>query len=354
MWHRGTPLLSPRTSGERGLSLRATGGGFALILFILASLLCASIVCSISIGVAGNDFGGILALFGDDAARSSLDQVIVDMRIPRVLSASLTGAAFSLAGAIMQGLTRNPLADSGLLGINAGASFMITLSAVIVPGLSFYATIIAAFTGAALATLLVYGLGVGKKSYSPIRLILAGAAVSALLSALSQGLALTFGLSKEISFWTAGSLSGSSWAQLSMVAPFLMAAIIAAFLLSPWLSALSLGEETATGLGIRVGLVRNVGLIVVFVLAGVSVAVAGGISFLGLLAPHIARFFVGSDYRRVIPTSMLCGSILLVCADVLARTVNAPFDTPVGALVALIGVPLFLILAYRRKMGGIA
>jgi iron complex transport system permease protein len=274
---------------------------------------------------------------------------MLEMRMPRALAACLVGAAFALAGAIMQGVTRNPLADAGLLGINAGAGLFVALGAVVLPALSSLGLMLAAFLGAALAALMVFGLGTGKRGSGTIRLILAGAAVSAFLTALSQGIALTFGLSKDLSFWSAGSLSGVTWEQLALAAPWLVGSACVGLLLSRKLSLLALGEESAAGLGLNVRLVRLTGLAAVLLLAGTSVSLAGGISFLGLIVPHSARLLIGTDYRRVLPMSALLGAILLVLSDVAARMLHAPFDTPVGALVSILGVPVFLALTYRKR-----
>lgn len=274
---------------------------------------------------------------------------MLKMRMPRALAALFSGTAFALAGGVMQGVTRNPLADAGLLGINAGAGFLVALTAVLFPSMSNAGTILSAFFGAALAVALVYGIGIGKYKSSPIRLILAGSAVSALLTSLSQAISLSFGLSRALSFWTAGSLSGITWQSLLLTLPWITGAGLAALLLSGRLSVLALGEESAAGLGVNVKSVRLAGIGCVLVMAGASVSLVGGISFLGLIVPHMARFLTGGDYRRLLPISALFGGILLVLADIAARLVNAPFDTPVGALVSAIGVPLFLVLTYRKK-----
>lgn len=274
---------------------------------------------------------------------------MLKMRMPRALAALFSGTAFALAGGVMQGVTRNPLADAGLLGINAGAGFLVALTAVLFPSMSNAGTILSAFFGAALAVALVYGIGIGKYKSGPIRLILAGSAVSALLTSLSQAISLSFGLSRALSFWTAGSLSGITWQSLLLTLPWITGAGLAALLLSGRLSVLALGEESAAGLGVNVKSVRLAGIGCVLVMAGASVSLVGGISFLGLIVPHMARFLTGGDYRRLLPISALFGGILLVLADIAARLVNAPFDTPVGALVSAIGVPLFLVLTYRKK-----
>ena len=226
---------------------------------------------------------------------------------------------------------------------------MVALTAVALPSLPAAGTMLAAFLGAALAVAMVYGLGMGKQKAGTIRLILAGSAVSALLTALSQGISLTFGLSKALSFWTAGSLSGITWKSLLPSIPWIAGAGLFSLLLAGQLSVLALGEESATGLGVNVWALRLMGIAAVFILAGASVSLVGGISFVGLIVPHVARFVVGEDYRRLLPASALLGAILLVLADIAARSINAPFDTPVGALVSAIGVPVFLALTYRKK-----
>ena len=326
-----------------------TKTGYALSLVLMGVALLLSLLISVSVGVAGGNISILIDTFFHPAASADMGRIMLEMRMPRALAACVAGAAFALAGGVMQGVTRNPLADAGLLGINAGAGFFIALAAVILPPLPSSGTMIFAFMGAALAVLLVYGIGMGKHRSGSIWLILAGSAVSALLTALSQGISLTFGLSKSLSFWTAGSLSGITWQSLLLTAPWIVGAGLISQFLSGRLSVLSLGEESAAGLGVNVWAVRLVGIGVVLILAGASVSLVGGISFLGLIVPHIARFFAGEDYRRVLPVSALLGSILLVLADIAARTINAPFDTPVGALVSAIGVPVFLVLTYRKK-----
>lgn len=338
-------MYESAAAGKRWLHTKT---GYTFLLMVTAFVLMLSIVCSVSVGVAG---GGIRALFKIhevSETNSVMGRIIFEMRMPRALSACMTGGAFALAGAVMQGITHNPLADSGLLGINAGAGLLVVLSAVLWPSLSSWGTMVFAFLGGALAAALVYGLGMGKNTVKTVRLILAGSAVAALLTAVGQGIALSFALSKDLSFWSSGSLSGISWTRLGAAAPWIITAIIGAIFLSGKLSVLALGEESAAGLGLNVAAVRLTALAVVLVLAGASVSLAGGISFIGLIIPHTARFLIGTDYRRIIPLSALFGGILLVLSDVAARMINAPFDTPVGALVSLIGVPFFLVMTYPK------
>ncbi|NFF41139.1 iron ABC transporter permease [Clostridium argentinense] len=326
-----------------------TKTGYWLSLLILVGILLISILISVSVGVAGGNLNILLHTLTYKGNLSEIGKVMLEMRMPRVLAACFTGAAFALAGAVMQGITRNPLADAGLLGINAGAGFLVSLTAVFLPSISALSMMVAAFIGSIIAVLMVYGLGMGKGKSESIQLILAGSAVSALLTALSQGISLVFGLSKSLSFWTAGSLSGITWQQLIITIPWIVGAALLSQFLSSQLSILALGEESAAGLGINVKLVRLIGMAAVLIMAGASVSLVGGISFIGLIVPHSARFFVGTDYGRLLPVCALLGAILLVLADIVARTINAPFDTPVGALVSAIGVPIFLALTYQRK-----
>lgn len=333
------------TASGQWIRSRSAYAGF---LAALALALVASMLLGVSVGVAGGDLGAFLAALGGETPQA-LSEIMLEMRLPRVLAAALTGAAFALAGAVMQGITRNPLADSGLLGINAGACFLVALCTALLPQLSSLGMMGAAFCGAAMAAALVAGFGMQKHKTSPLRLILAGSAVSAFLTALSQGIALAFGLSKDLSFWTVGSLSGVLWPQFSLVAPWLLAAFVVGLLLAPRLTLLALGDDGAAGLGVNVAAVRLAGMALVLLLAGASVSLVGGISFVALIVPHVARRLVGSDYLRIIPASLLLGAVLLVLADVAARMLHAPFDTPVGALVSLIGVPVFLLLTYRSR-----
>lgn len=322
--------------------------GYSLFLLMLILILLMSILLSVIIGVAGGDIKTLIHTLNKDNS-SEIGRIMLEMRMPRALAACFTGGAFALAGALMQGITRNPLADAGLLGINAGAGFLVSITAVFLPSISSLSMMFAAFLGALLAVLMVYSLGMGRSKTGSIQLILAGSAVSALLTALSQGNSLVFGLSKSLSFWTAGSLSGVTWQQLIITIPWILGAGLLSQFLSSQLSILALGEESAASLGINVRLVRMMAMASVLIMAGASVSLVGGISFIGLIVPHSARFIVGTNYGRLLPASALLGSILLVLADIVARMINAPFDTPVGALVSVIGVPIFLALTYRRK-----
>ena len=326
-----------------------TRSGYVFSMLLMAVILLLSLMLSASMGVAGGSFGMLMHTLAHPGRTSEIGRIMLEMRMPRALAACFTGAAFSLAGGVMQGVTGNPLADAGLLGINAGAGFFVALTAVLLPSMTALGTTVSAFLGAATAVLMVYGLGMGRHKTGTIRLILAGSAVSAFLTALSQGISLAFGLSKSLSFWAAGSLSGITWRHFILTAPWIIAGGFISLVLSRRLSVLALGEESAAGLGVNVRRLRLAGITAVLIMAGASVSLVGGISFIGLIVPHSVRFIFGEDYVRLLPASALLGAILLVLADIAARTINAPFDTPVGALVSAIGVPVFLGLTYGKK-----
>ncbi|MEW4372088.1 FecCD family ABC transporter permease [Paenibacillus kandeliae] len=278
-------------------------------------------------------------------------QIIWELRLPRAIAGALVGASFAVAGALMQGMTRNPLADPGLLGINAGAGFVLAICFAFFPGLSFNQLIMFSFLGAALSVVLVYGIGsLAWGGLTPVRLALAGSAVAAMLVALSEGIALYFRISQDLAFWYAGGVAGVTWNQVNILWPWITAALIGALLLSRSITILSLGDDVAAGLGQRTALVRLGAVLVVMVLAGASVSTVGAVGFIGLMIPHAARALVGVDYKWLIPTSAILGALLLVFADTFGRLLNPPTEQPVSALIALIGVPYFFYVI-RKKVG---
>lgn len=276
--------------------------------------------------------------------------VVADLRLPRVVASALVGAALSVAGAVMQGTTGNPLADSGLLGLNAGAGFAVALCFAFFPAAGYVYIVFASFAGAAAGAFLVnFVASMRRGGATHMRIVLAGAAVTALLAALSQGIALYFNVAQDIMFWTVGGVAGVGWGQVAVLAPCILAALLTSMLFSRSITVLSFGEEVAKGLGLNVSFVRLVSFVCVTVLAGASVAVVGAVGFVGLIFPHLAKFITGADYRRIIPVSAILGAVMMVLADFASRTLNPPAETPVGAFAALIGVPFFLYLSRRQK-----
>ena len=271
-----------------------------------------------------------------------------EIRFPREVAAIFVGAALAVAGAIMQGLTRNPLADPGLLGLTAGANAALAIALVAFPAMNYFGLMIGCFIGATVGTVMVFGIGMIKKgSLPPLRIVLAGAAVTAFLHAIAEGVSIYFKVSKNISVWTSGGLVGTTWSQLKMIGPIIVVGILLSLLLARQLTILSLNEEVAIGLGQNTLAVKIILYIVIILLAGASVALVGNMTFIGLMVPHIVRAIVGTDYRSIIPMSAIVGAIFMLLADTLGRTLNAPFETPVAAIVATVGLPFFLIIVRR-------
>ncbi|MDQ0273764.1 FecCD family ABC transporter permease [Cytobacillus purgationiresistens] len=340
--------INPGQKKETDVYSRPVIGTTILTISIL--LLALSLVLAISVGAANIAFFDVWkAVFSYDGSRET-DQIIMSLRLPRELGAAIVGAAFAVSGAIMQGMTRNPLADPGLLGLNAGASLGLAIAFSYFSNSSYFTLMLFSFLGAGIGAALVFGMSAMKRGgMTPLRITLAGAAVSALLSSLGEGLALINKLSQSIAFWTAGGVSGTTWGQLKLVAPTVFIGILIAIILSRGLTILSFGEEVAKGLGQKTFITKAVLMFIVLVLAGAAVSIAGAIAFVGLFIPHIVRFLVGTDYRWVIPCSAVIGSVFLVLADTAARMINPPFETPVGAIVAILGVPFFLYLARKGR-----
>jgi iron complex transport system permease protein len=276
--------------------------------------------------------------------------IIREIRLPREIAAISVGSALSVAGAIMQGITRNPLADPGLLGLTAGANAALAITIAFLPSANYFVLTITCFIGAAIGTMMVFGIGaIRKGGFSPLRIVLAGAAVSAFLYAIAEGIGIYFKISKNVSMWTAGGMIGTSWGQLQIIIPFIVGGIIIALLLSRQLTILSLNEEVAVGLGQKTTQIKVILFIAIILLAGASVALVGNMVFIGLMVPHVVRAIVGTDYRYILPMSAIVGATFMLFADTLGRTVHAPFETPVAAIVATIGLPFFLVIV--RKGG---
>ena len=323
-----------------------------IIIVISGSLfvLCVAIFISIMTGAANLTLQVVSDSFFSFHADDSNHLLVRDMRVPRAISGALIGAALAVAGAMMQGMTRNPLADSGLMGLSAGAGLFLAVSLIFLKGMSYSGIIGMTFLGAAfgagsvhLISILVPG---GNES---MKLVLAGATVSTLFSAISQAIAIYTIASQSIMFWTMGNASGVTWSQFRIGGPVIAASIVAGIGLSKRISILNMGEETARGLGVNTGQTRRLGTILVVLLSGTSFALCGSITFVGMMIPHFVRFLVGPDYRFIIPISALQGAVLVVVADVFSKTINAPAEIPLGAVIAVIGVPIFLYYASKER-----
>lgn len=322
------------------------------LMFIGIILLVVGIGMSISLGAKQIDFSTIIqSLFTNNDDVNI--KIIRDVRVPRAIAAALVGGFLAVAGAIMQGITRNPIAEPSVMGITQGATFMIAVAFVlqrIFPNLVIgsFGLMIFAFLGASISGLLVYFVSSrSARKVDPVKLALAGTALGTLLISLAMGISMYFNLAQQLSFWISGGLVSAKWQGVQLLAIVGGIALIGAMIMAPKITILTLGEEVAIGLGQRTNLVRFICLIIVICLTGASVSVAGNIVFVGLIVPQIAKAIVGSDYKYIIPSSMILGSVLLVYSDIMARMINPPYETPIGSLTALLGVPMFIYLVRK-------
>lgn len=262
----------------------------------------------------------------------------------------VVGAALAVAGALMQGLTRNPLADPAILGLEAGAALAVVVAIFLFGASSVAAYAGFAFLGAGVTAVVVYFLGsLGRGGLTPLNLTVAGAALTYLLDSLITGiLILSQRTLDEIRFWLAGSLAGRDFTLFLQVLPYIVVGLVIAFALGRQITALNLGEDVAKGLGQRTTWVKTTTAVSVVLLAGSSVALAGPIGFIGLVVPHIVRFFIGVDYRWILPYAAVLGAILLLIADIGGRLLIAPQELPVGVMTAIVGAPFFIYLARSK------
>ena len=317
-----------------------------VILATLAIILIAVMMLSVGCGVMDMSWGDIIkTLF---ASNNSIEfQIIYNLRLPRTLLGALVGAALAVAGVILQAVMRNPLASPGIIGVSSGAGVAAVTALMIFPALSGWLIPIA-FSGAFVTAMAVYLLA-WKRGVEPVRLLLAGVAVSSLLGAISTAIML-FNSEKVAGIldFAIGSLSTRSWPQLELVAPYIIAGLAVAFIIAPKLNVLGLGDEIAVGLGMNVERMRLGFIALAALLAAAAVSVAGLLGFVGLIAPHIVRMLIGGDSKFLIPGAAVFGAVLVVGSDTAGRVVIAPEELPLGIIMALLGPPFFLWLLRRR------
>ncbi|MED0660162.1 FecCD family ABC transporter permease [Bacillus smithii] len=281
---------------------------------------------------------------------SNTQLVIKNVRLPRALIGASVGGCLAVAGALMQALTKNPLASPDIMGVNAGAGLFIVVAVIFFSVSSLHSFTWIAFLGAAIASFIVYCLGsLGKDGLTPMKMTLAGAAIAAMFGSLTQGLLVINESSlDQVLFWLAGSVQGRKLEILFAVLPYMIFALACSFLLGKQINILVMGEKLAKGLGQRTGMVKLLMSLMVVLLAGGAVAVAGPISFVGVMIPHVARWLVGNDHRWVLPYCSVLGGIFLIIADIGARYILMPEEVPVGVLTAFIGVPFFIYIARKK------
>ena len=276
--------------------------------------------------------------------------MIFDLRLPRTVAAILVGAAMAQAGSIIQGVTRNPIADPGLLGINAGAGLALIVGYAVFGSMHYSLTLLVCLIGAVIAACLIFGIAYHpKKGYQQIRIILAGAMISTLFSSLGQAVTLYFDLSKAVIGWQAGGLAQINWKMLGIISPVIIIGLILAQLLAHQLTILSLDETVAKSLGQKTFLITISLLGIVVALSAAAVALVGSLAFVGLIIPHCIKICVGKDYRVILPLTAFAGSTFMLWVDLISRTINPPAETPLSAIISIVGLPCFLWLMRKGE-----
>ncbi|MFE4371519.1 FecCD family ABC transporter permease [Streptomyces sp. NPDC056835] len=334
----------PIHSTRHALVARRIGWTAAAVVAVLLSVLLSLAVGARAVAPSAVIDALLHGGRGDDA------EVIRQLRVPRTLIGLMVGAALALAGTVLQGITRNPIADPGILGISQGSSVGVVLAIAFAGVHTLSGYVWYAFAGAAVASVAVYAIASsGRGGATPVKLALGGAAINALLVSVTMGVLTTSAATlDEFRFWQVGAISGRDAEVAGQIWPFLLLGTVLVISVARGLDALALGEDVAKSLGRNVAAVRIVGGLGATVLTGVAVAAAGPIAFIGLAVPHIARAIVGSDHRWVLPMAALIGPVMLLVSDVIGRIVFPPSEVPAGVMTALIGVP-FLVALVRRK-----
>ena len=341
--------------GEPGFSraLRRAAARHAVFLAVSVALLAGIVAASLFSG-SGEVAAGRAwqVLWSPDDSAASI--IVHDLRVPRTVLGLVVGMALGVAGALLPAVTRNPLADPGILGVNAGASFAVTLGIAFrgIEAVSSYVWL--AMAGAAIASVMVFGIAAGGgKGATPLRLTLVGMAFGSVLLGANRAIGLLdSSIYEQVRFWEAGSVADRPPETLTSVLPFIVAGLVIALLCARPLNALALGEDSATSLGARVGLVRGVSLLAIMLLCGGAVAAAGPIAFIGLMIPHVVRWIIGPDQRWIIVYTMLLAPVLLIGSDVLGRFLVSG-ELPVGIVTAFVGAPILIILVRRERASGL-
>lgn len=327
---------------------------FMVVLVIGFVLLGLSVFLSLSLG---SRMVGLQEVM-DGLFRQNIDSYeanVVRKRISRTVFSLFCGAALGVSGALMQAVTRNPIADPSILGVNTGASLFVVFGIAFLNISSAHQYIWLALAGAAITSVFVFGIGsLGRSGATPIKLVLAGAATTAALSSLVIAIMIPRShVMDQFRFWQVGSVGSATWDGIATFIPFLLIGILIAILSAPALNALALGDAIATGLGVRIGILRLVAALGAVLLCGAATALAGPIGFVGLLSTHVMRLVLGPNLRFVIPMSAISGAVILTISDVSGRVIGSPGELEVGVVTAFIGAPLLIILAMRSKVSSL-
>ena len=321
-----------------------------LIFFIISLLFVIGAYLSLRFGAISYSHQQLVETLRHPMTDSPVQDVVIDLRLPRMVAAILVGAAMAQAGAMMQGITRNVIADPGLLGINAGAGLALILGYAIFGSLHYSQILVICLLGSCLAAGLVFGLSYQvQKGYNQLRLILSGAMVASLFSAIGQAITIYFDLSTAVIGWQAGGLVQVNWKMLAIIGPLIIVGLILAQLFSHQLTILSLNETVAKNLGQRTAPMTMVLLGIVLLLSAAAVALVGSLSFVGLIIPHFIRMFTGKNYKMLLPLTAFAGASFLIWVDLVCRSINPPAETPISAVISIIGLPCFLWLIRKEK-----
>ncbi|MGO2062317.1 FecCD family ABC transporter permease [Leucobacter sp. UCMA 4100] len=352
---RGMPEGSQAVrADEHGSTRRTVAARRALGAVVLLALLILGIALSLSVGANPLSLSDVWrSIVSPDGSETS--SIVWGLRVPRTLVAIVAGAAFGVAGALIQAMTRNPLADPGILGVNAGAGFAVVLGVGFFGVADIMGYVWCAMIGAVVATVLVYLVGAaGSSSPSPVTLVLAGIALTAVLMAFTTFLTLideqTF---QSFRRWGLGSVARTTVTETLTVVPFIALGILIALMIATSLNAVALGDDQAVALGANVMRTRVLGIVAVTLLAGAGTALTGGIAFIGLAVPHLVRWFTGPDQRWIIVYTALAAGVLVLAADVLGRVIVRPGEMEAGVLTALVGAPVLIALVRRKKASGL-
>ena len=328
---------------------KSNNSGVLIVVSIIVLSLC--FLASLSYGARVINFTEVIETL-IYSRKTTINEIVVHERIPRTVFGIIAGAALGVSGALMQSITRNPIADPSILGVNTGASLFV------VGGIAFFQIstsseyIMFALVGAALTSIFVYSIGsMGHGGATPIKLALAGVATSAALSSILSAIILPReDIMNSVRFWQVGSIGGATWEGILSVLPFIVTGLVIAMLSIPYLDALSMGDDIATGLGVRTGVVRLVATFAGVLLCGATTALAGPIGFVGIMVPHAVRLICGPNLKRIIPMSAVGGAVLLIFSDVIGRLLGNPSEVESGIITAFIGAPILIIVAMRAKV----
>ncbi|MFF0550189.1 FecCD family ABC transporter permease [Streptomyces sp. NPDC004311] len=340
----------PVPKGTTALRRRRVVGSLTLITILLGAVVVSLAVGARALG-PGEVWHGLTAAPDPDQRLTDIRLIVQTVRVPRTVLAVVAGVALGAGGALIQGYTRNPIADTGLLGVNSGASFAVVTVIAVFGFADPFQYVWFAFLGAAVAGVVVFGLAsIGRGAGNPLTLALAGQGVTVFLAAMTTAVALSDQASlNALRFWNAGSVAGVGFGVIWPVTAFVAAGLVLALTTLPAVNLLNLGDDVARGLGVNIALTRAVGIVAITLLAGAATAACGPIAFLGLMVAHLARRLTGPDYRWLVPYAGLLGAIVLLVCDIAGRLVVRPGELDAGVVVALLGAPSFAFMVWRGK-----